>query len=95
MSVDLMARTLSSSPAASVSRMLSGRRTVMWAKGLVGDAQPLAAALGQARVARDKKLRERILLQQAEHLPSKWSSWLWLEKDQQRLWGSSGGSVPV
>ena len=56
-------------------------------KGLVGDAQPLAAALGQARVARDKKLRERILLQQAEHLPVKMVLMAVAGKDQQRLLG--------
>ena len=56
-------------------------------KGLVGDAQPLAAAFGQARVARDKKLRERILLQQAEHLPVKMVLMAVAGKDQQRLLG--------
>ena len=56
-------------------------------EGFIGDIEKLALALGQARVARDEKARERILLQQAEDLRVEMILVAVAGKDQQRLFG--------
>ena len=95
MSVDLMARTLSSSPAASVSRMLSGRRTVVRAKASSEMPSHLRRR-SVRRVSREtKNCVSGYCSSRPNTFPSKWSSWLWLEKTSSGFWGSSGGSVPV
>ena len=67
MSVDLMERMLKSSPATSVSRMLSGRRTVVRAKAS-SEMFSHCRLRSVRRVSRDEKARVGVLFQKCEHL---------------------------
>lgn len=95
MSVDLMARMLKSSPATSVSRMLSGRRTVVRAKAS-SEMFSHCRLRSVRRVSRETKKRvSGYFSKSVNTLASKWSSWLWLAKASKGFSGFNSGSAPV
>lgn len=87
MSVDLMARMLKSSPATSVSRMLSGRRTVVRAKAS-SEMFSHCRLRSVRRVSREtKKARVGIFFQKCEHLGVEVVLVAVAREDEQRLFG--------